>query len=159
MNPIKVNNKKIGFFGWVEYVGRLRYTTWNSTTILARFKWGGGGYFLFYTIFICSVFKSCYIDIKQLSFWKNWTKRSGTPLFSPLKFVRPRGEVIIFLLLSLYFYFILYYLCRLYGIQNDRTDQTKTMQKEKRKNMHMEPSYNWMVWSNVDGFWSISRPH
>ena len=28
-----------------------------------------------------------------------------------------------------------------YGIQNDRTDQTKTMQKEKRKNMQMEPSY------------------
>ena len=33
-------------------------------------------------------------------------------------------------------------LCRVSGIQNDdRTDQTKTIRKEKIKNMQMEPSY------------------
>ena len=53
----------------------------------------------------------------------------GTPLFTPLEsFSSKGGGQNIFFNLNM-----------VYGIQNDRTDQTKTMQKEKKKNMLMGP--------------------
>ena len=53
----------------------------------------------------------------------------GTPLFTPLENCSSKeGGQNIFFNLNM-----------VYGIQNDRTDQTKTMQKEKKKNMLMGP--------------------
>ena len=53
----------------------------------------------------------------------------GTPLFTPLESCSSKGGG----------QNIFFNLNMVYGIQNDRTDQTKTMQKEKKKNMLMGP--------------------
>ena len=120
-------------FHWHQFLGYQNSLMINVNRIAQMLQFsqdmiGGRCYYVFKLLCFSKV---VLILIKQESFFKNWKKWSGTPLFTPpwKLFVR--------------YFFNLF---KVYGIQNDRKDQTKTMRKEKKK-------------KNVNGAEKLTKNH